>query len=180
MSSDEFTEFMKHIDVTNIRWVVEWWCVSSIVTRNFKDNCVPLVGLCCCFYYSTCRITRQFDDRQGTPSDDGSFHTLVFTNRILGTIRESWPQQRVTKGICFPQFHHSTSGYKKWLEADMKWVLVDEKAYKRSNKRKRTDWLPWYAPNFTLLHFMILMSFLLNLIKDWNVPNLLWKQFIIF
>ena len=26
-------------------------------------------------------------------------------------------------------------------------------------------------PRFYFLHFMILMSFLLNLIKDWNVPN---------
>ena len=140
---------MKHIDVTNIQWVVEWWCISSMVNRSFKDNYVPLVGLRCCSYYSTCCIARQFGDRQGAPSDDGSFHTLAFTDRILGRIHESWPRQRLTKGICFPQFLHPTSGYKKWLEVDMKWVLIDEKAYKRSNKRKRTNWLPWYAPNFT-------------------------------
>ena len=28
MSSDEFTEFMKHIDVIDIQWVVEWWCLT--------------------------------------------------------------------------------------------------------------------------------------------------------
>ena len=45
MSSDEFTEFMKHIDVIDIQQVVERWCISSMVNHNFKDNYVPLVGL---------------------------------------------------------------------------------------------------------------------------------------
>ena len=45
MSFDEFSEFMKCIDVTNIQWVVEWWHISSMVNCNFKDSCVPLVGL---------------------------------------------------------------------------------------------------------------------------------------
>ena len=102
MSFDEFTKFMKRINVTDIQWIVEWWCISSMVKRSFKDNCVPWVGLRCFFYYSTCRIARQFGDRQGAPSDDGSFHTLVFTDRILDRIHESWPGWRVTKGICFP------------------------------------------------------------------------------
>ena len=171
---------MKRIDVTDIQWVVEWWRISSMVHCSFMDNCVPLVGLRCCSYYSTCCIVRQFGDRQRAPRDDGSFHTLAFIDRILGKIHESWPQRMVTKGIHFPQFLHPTSGYKKWLEADMKWVSIDEKAYKRSKKRKRTNWLPWYAPNFTFQHFMILISFLLNLIKDWSISNPLWKQFIIF
>ena len=171
---------MKHIDVTNIQWVVECWHISTMVNRSFKDNYVPLVRHRCCSYYSACRIARQFDDCQGALSDDGSFNTLAFTNRILGRIRKSWPQRRVTNGICFPQFLPQTFGYKKCPEVDMKWVPIDEKVYKRSNIRKRTDWLPWYAPNFTFLHFIILKSFLLILIKDWNVRNPLWKQFIIF
>ena len=170
---------MKWIDVSNIQWVVEWRHISSMVNRSFKDNYIPLVGLRRCSYYSTCRIARQFGDRQGPPSDNVSFHTLAFTKRILGRIHENWLWRMVTKGIRFPQFLHPTLGYKKWLEANMKWVLIDEKAYKKSNKRKKADWLPWYVLNFTFVHFMILMSFL-NLIKDWNVPNLLWKQFIIF
>ena len=56
MSFDEFSEFMKCIDVTNIQWVVEWWHISSIVNYNFKDSCVPLVGLRCYSYHSTFRI----------------------------------------------------------------------------------------------------------------------------
>ena len=163
-----------------IQWVVEWWRITDMVNRGFKDNCVPLFELCHCSYYSTCHIARQFGDHQGAPSDNGSFHTLAFTDRILGRIRESWLWRRVTKGICFPQFLHPTLRYKKWLKVDMKWVPIDEKAYKWSNKRKRTDWLPWYALKFSFLHFMILMSFILNLIKDWKVSNLLWKQFITF
>ena len=113
-----------------------------MVNRNIKDNCLPLVGLHYCSYYSTCCIARQFGDRQGAPSDDGSFHTLAFTDRILGRIHESWPRQRLTKGICFPQFLHPTSGYKKWLEVDMKWVLIDEKATRGQTKeRGLTDYL---------------------------------------
>ena len=89
MDLDEFTKFMKHIEISNIQWVVDWWHISSIVNHSFKDNCVPLVGLCHCFFYSTCRITRQFGDHEGAPSDDGSFHTMVFTERILGRICET-------------------------------------------------------------------------------------------
>ena len=82
LSFDEFTEFMMRIDVTDIQWVVEWWRISSMVHSNY--NCVLLVGFHCCSYYFTCCIARQFGDRQGAPSDDGSFHTLAFTDRILG------------------------------------------------------------------------------------------------
>ena len=38
-------------------------------------------------------------------------------------------------------------------------------------KERKTNRPPWYTPNFTFLHFMILMSFLMNLIRDWNVPH---------
>ena len=67
------------------------------------------------------------------------FLSLAFTNRILGKIRESWPEQRVTKGIHFPRFLHPTSSYKAWLDVDVKSIPINEKAYKRFNKRKRTD-----------------------------------------
>ena len=62
MSFDEFTKFMKHIDVTDIQQVMEWWSISSMVNRIFKDNCVPLVRLRHCSYYSSDRIARQFGD----------------------------------------------------------------------------------------------------------------------
>ena len=79
---------------------------------SLKDNYVPLVGLHYCSYYSTCHIARKFGDHQGAPSDDGSFHTLEFTDRTVSRIREFWPQRRVTKGIRPPQFFHPTLGYK--------------------------------------------------------------------
>ena len=86
MSFEEFTELMEHIDATDIQWVVEWWHISIMVQRSFKDNHVPLVGLHYCSYYSTCHIARQFGDRQRAPSDDGSFHTLEFIDRTLSII----------------------------------------------------------------------------------------------
>ena len=89
MSFEEFTELMELIDATNIQWVVKWWRISSMAHRSLKDNFVPLVGLRYCSYYSTCRIARQFGDRQGAPSDDVSFHTLEFTNRTLSKIHEA-------------------------------------------------------------------------------------------
>jgi len=79
MNLDEFTEFMKHIEVSDIQWVVDWLRISGMVNYDFKGNCVPLVRLRCCSYYSIRHIARQFGDRQGAPSDDGSFHTLAFT-----------------------------------------------------------------------------------------------------
>ena len=65
---------------------------------------MPLVGICYCSYYSTCRISRQFGERQGAPNDEGAFHIKVFTNRILGRICEAWPRRRVTKGIAPPRY----------------------------------------------------------------------------
>ena len=97
---------MEHINAADIQWVVEWWRISSMAHRSLKDNCVPLVGLHYCSYYSTCCIARQFGDRQEAPSDDGSFHTLEFTYRTLSKIRESSPQWRVTRGLRPPQFLH--------------------------------------------------------------------------
>ena len=133
MSFEEFTELMEYIDATNIQWVVEWWCISSMTHHSLKDNCVPLVGLRYCFYYSTCHIAIHFGDHQGAPSDDGPFHTLDFIDKTLSRIREAWPRQRVTRDIRPPQFLHPTSGYQKWLQDDVKWVLIDEKAYNKSS-----------------------------------------------
>ena len=131
---------MGYLKETNIQWVVEWWHVSSMVHSCCKDCCVTLVGLHYCSYYSTCRISRQFGERQGAPHDECTFHTKVFTNRILGRINEAWPRHRVTKGIVPPRYIYLTVGYKQWLEDDMKWILRDEKAYiKTSNKARRTE-----------------------------------------
>ena len=166
MDPAEFTEFLKRLSPLGVQWVVEWGCITDMVNCGFKDNCVPLVGLYCCSYYSTCCIARQFSDCQWAPSDDGSFHTLAFTERVLGRICETCSRRMITRDARFPQFLHPTLGYKDWFSTDMRLVYREEKDYKKSNKRKRTDWLPWYAPNFTFQHFMIHMSFLLSLIKD--------------
>ena len=148
-----------------------------MVHKFCNDCCVPLVGLRCCSYNPTCRILRQFGERQGALNDEGAFHTMVFTNRILGRISEAWPCHRVTKGISSPRYIYPTARYKQWLVDDMKWILKDEKAnMKTSKKARRAEWPPWYAPYFTFYIYMIPMFLFLNLIKDWNVPNLLWKQ----
>ena len=160
MDPNEFTEFLKRLSPLGIQWVVEWWCIIDMVNHVFKDNCVPLVGLCHCFYYSICCIARQFGDRQGVPNDEGIFHTLAFTNRILGRIRETWLKRMVAKDINFPQFLHPTSRYRAWLATNMRSAQREEMAYKKSNKRKRNDRLPWFAPKLTFLHFMILITFL--------------------
>ena len=139
MDPNEFTEFLKCLSPLGIQWVVEWWRIIDMVNHVFKDNCVPLVGLCHCFYYSICRIARQFGDRQSIPNDEGIFHTLAFTNRILGRIHETWLKRMVAKDINFPQFLHPTSGYRACLVADMRSAQREEKAYKKSNKRKRID-----------------------------------------
>ena len=139
MSFEEFTELMKCIDAIDIQWVVKWWRMSSMAYCSLKDNCIPLVGFCFCSYYSTCCISKQFGDHQGAPSDGGSFHTLEFIDWTLSRIREAWPQRRLTRDICLPQFLHPTLGYQKWLQDDMKWILIDKKAYQKSSKRKRVE-----------------------------------------
>ena len=127
---------------------------------SFKENYVPLVGLRHYSYYPTCRITRQFGDHQGVPCGNGSFRTLAFTERILGAIHKTWPQRVMNRDINFPQFLHPTLGYKDWLSTDMKVVHKEENDHKKSNNRKRTEWLHWYVPNFTFLQFMILCLFI--------------------
>ena len=105
-----------------------------------KDHYVTLVGLCCCSYYSNCRISRKFGERQGTPGDEGVFHTVVFTNKILGWISEVWPRHRVTKDIVPPKYIYPTASYKQWLKDDMKWILRDEKAHMKTSKKiRRTE-----------------------------------------
>ena len=132
-------ECMGHLKETDIQWVVEWWHISSMVHSCCKDYCVTLVGLHCCSYYFTYRISRQFEEHQGAPDDEGAFHTKVFTNRILGRISEAWPCHRVTKGIVPPQYIYTTAKYKQWLEVDMKWILRNEKAYMKTSKNVWTE-----------------------------------------
>ena len=102
MSFKAYAELMGHIKGTNIQWVMEWWHIARMVHSFCKDYCVPLVGLCCCSYYSTCRISRKFGECQGAPNDEGAFHIEVFTNRILGRFREAWPCHRVIRSIAPP------------------------------------------------------------------------------
>ena len=83
-------ELLKHLTLADIQWVVEWWRIEAMSSCGFKENCVPLVGLRCCSYYPTCHITRQLSDCQGVPCGNGFFHTLAFTKRILGRIKEIW------------------------------------------------------------------------------------------
>ena len=137
MSFKAYMELIGHIKETDIQWVVEWWHISSMVRSCYKDCYVPLVGLCCCSYYSTCCISRQFGEHQRALDDEDAFHTEVFTNRILGRISEAWPHCRVTKGITPPRYIYPTARYKQWLEDDMKWIPRDEKAYMKTSKKAR-------------------------------------------
>ena len=139
MDSAKFTKFLKHLTTFDVQWVVEWWHIIATVNRVFKDNCAPLVGFHRCSYYSLDRIVRQLGDRQGFLSDDGIFHILVFTKRVLGRICETWLKRMVARDICFPQFLHPTSGYKAWLTADMRLLHKEEKDSQRSNKEKRAN-----------------------------------------
>ena len=120
MSFEAYMELMGRIKETDIQWVVEWWHISSMVHRCYKDYCVPLVGLRCCSYYSTCCISRQFGKCQGAFSVEGAFHIEVFTNRILVRLHEAWPCHKVTSGIAPPRYIYPTARYKQWLEDDMK------------------------------------------------------------
>ena len=86
---------------------------------------MTLVGLCCCSYYSTYHISRQFERRQGAPNDEDAFYTTVFTNRIMARISEAWPRHRVMKDIVPSKYE------------DMKWILRDEKTYMRTCKKAR-------------------------------------------
>ena len=137
MSFKVYIELMGYIKETDIQWVVEWWHIARLVHSCCKHYCVPLVGLCCCSYYSTCRISRQFGECQRAFNDEGAFHTEVFTDRILGRFCEAWPRRRVTRGIAPPQYIYHTARYKQWLEDDMKWILRDEKAYMKTSKKAR-------------------------------------------
>ena len=130
-------ELMGYIKEIDSQWVVEWLHISSMVHKFCNDCCVPLVGLRCCSYNPTCRILRQFGERQGALNDEGAFHTMVFTNRILGRISEAWPCHRVTKGISSPRYIYPTARYKQWLVDDMKWILKDEKANMKTSKKAR-------------------------------------------
>ena len=130
---------LKEIDV---QWVVEWWHISSMVHNCCKDHCVTLVSLCCCSYYSTFRILRQFGECQGAPGDESTFHTAVFTNRISGRISEAWPCRRVTKDIVPPKYIYPTTSYKQWLKDDMRWILKDEKGHMKTSKKIRRTELP--------------------------------------
>ena len=44
MNFDDFTKFMKCIDVSDIQWVVEWWHILGTINCSFKDNYIPLQG----------------------------------------------------------------------------------------------------------------------------------------
>ena len=63
MSFEAYMELIGHIKKIDIQWVMEWWHISSMVHCCYKD-CVPLVGLHCCSYYSICCISRKFGEHQ--------------------------------------------------------------------------------------------------------------------
>ena len=139
MDPTEFTKFLKRLSPLGVQWVAEWRRITGMVNRVFKDYRVPLIRLCHCSCYSPGHIARQFGDSQGVPNDDGIFHILVFTERVLSRIRETQLKRVVAKDICLPRFLHPTSGYKTWLTADMRPVRMEEKDYQKSNKRKKID-----------------------------------------
>ena len=84
-----------------------------MVHSCYKDHYVTLVGLCCYSYYPTCHISMQFGEHQGAPNDEVAFHTIVFTNRILGRISEAWPRCGVTKDIVPPKYIYPIASYKQ-------------------------------------------------------------------
>ena len=125
--------------------MVGWWRIKAMSSYDFKEKCISLVRLPHCLYYPMCRIARQFGNHQGVSRGNGSSHTVAFTKRILGTIRETWSRRVMNRDIRFPQFLHPTLGYKDWLSTNMREIHREKKDHKKSKKRKRTEWLPWYA-----------------------------------
>ena len=91
--------------------MVEWWHIKAMTSYGFKKNYVILTGLHHCSYYPTCPIAWKFGDCQGVPCDNGSYHTLALTTRLLGRLTEAWPQRVMNKDIHFPQFLNPTLGY---------------------------------------------------------------------
>jgi len=122
MDPTKFIEFLNYLSPLGVQWVAGWWRIGAMSSYGFKENCVPLVGLCCCSYYPMCCIARQLGDRQGVPHGNGYFHTMAFTKRILGRTHETWSRWVMNRGIDFPQFLYPTSGYKDWLSIDMRAV----------------------------------------------------------
>ena len=102
MDSVEFIKFLKRLTTLDVQWVVEWWRIIAMVNCVFKYNCVSLVGLHYCSYYSLDHIARQFGDRQGISNDNGVFHISIFTERVLGKINETWLKRMVARDIHFP------------------------------------------------------------------------------
>ena len=45
MDPTGFTELLKCLSPLGVQWVVEWWHITDMVNRGFKDNCVPLIEL---------------------------------------------------------------------------------------------------------------------------------------
>ena len=113
MGFKAYMELMSRLKETDIQWVMEWWHISSMVHSCCKDHCVTLVGFRCCSYYSIYCVSRQFGEHQGAPDDEGAFHTMVFTNRILGKINEARPRHRVTKDIVPPKYIYPTARCKQ-------------------------------------------------------------------
>ena len=139
MDPTKLTKLLKLLTSIDNQWEIEWWRIEAMISYGFKENCVPLVGLCCYCYYPTCRIARQFGDRQRVPCDNCSYHILAFTESVLGRIKENWSLRAMNRDIYFPQFLNPTLGYKNWLSIDMRSIHGEENDHKKSNKRKRTE-----------------------------------------
>ena len=172
-------EFLMRLSPLGVQWMVEWWCITSMANHVFNDNYVPLIGFLHCSYYSPGHIARQFGDSQGIPNDDGIFHISIFTERVLGRIC-TWLKRMVTKDICFPWFLHPNSVTRLGLLLIWGRFVWKRKITESPTKgRGSIDYLD--MPQillFCTLWFSCI--YILNLIKDWNVPNPLWKQFSIF
>ena len=105
-----------------------------MIDHGFERGRVILARLHYCSYYPSCHITCQFDDKQGVPTNDGTYHMVELAARLLSRIEGSWPRRSLNQDIHFPQFLFPTSSFENWLAKDMKVVKEDEKSQMRGTK----------------------------------------------
>ncbi|XP_030949702.1 uncharacterized protein LOC115973574 [Quercus lobata] len=87
------SKFLSCLTSRDTQWLVEWWNIKAMIDHGFERGHVILARLRYCSYYPSCHITCQFDDKQGVPTNDGTYHMVELAARLLSRIEGSWPRR---------------------------------------------------------------------------------------